>query len=409
MMIPGYVLNALSQLSANGFEAFVVGGCVRDLLLGNSPSDWDITTSATPEEMMGVFEGYSIIPTGLKHGTLTIISEGHPLEITTYRIDGEYLDNRHPDEVAFTRSLAKDLSRRDFTINAMAYNPEQGLKDIFGGQSDLENRIIRCVGESSRRFSEDALRIIRGLRFAAVLGFKINSETKTAMRTLAPLLSNIAKERIFPELSKLLLSENPKFVLTEFPEIFSVIFGFDINQNLALWQKNASILSALPKNLALRLAILLYGLKSAEESEPIVDAFLKNMNCSNEIHKEVKLFSLWLSKKIKADRICLKQTLRLIGVENLTLLTKGQAAKGVLTQQESEMIFEILDYIERKNECFSLDNLALNGSELKNRFNLSGPKIGEILNMLLDAVISGDCENNNPELIEYAGRFYLNN
>ena len=214
ILIPKKVCAIIEVLEENGHEAYIVGGCVRDAILGKEPDDWDITTSALPETVIGLFP--RIVETGLKHGTVTVFMEKEGFEVTTYRIDGEYLDNRHPKEVSFTSKLKEDLRRRDFTINAMAYNDRKGLIDIFGGISDLKQGLIRCVGNPEERFTEDALRILRAVRFAAGLGFEIEESTKKAMKSLAGNLSTISYERIQVELVKLLISDNPSELETAY-------------------------------------------------------------------------------------------------------------------------------------------------------------------------------------------------
>ena len=221
--LPSYVSLALEKLNNHGFEAYVVGGCVRDSLMGRAPNDWDITTDALPEQLLSTFAEYRVIPTGLQHGTVTVLIDDHPLEITTYRIDGTYSDNRHPDSVSFTRSLREDLARRDFTINALAYHPQTGIVDHFSGLADLDNRQIVCVGDPEKRFTEDALRILRALRFSAQFGFPIEKMTAKAIHRLAPLLRRIAVERVQSELVKLLCGEYVRDVMLAFPDVIGII------------------------------------------------------------------------------------------------------------------------------------------------------------------------------------------
>ena len=237
MQIPEYVLAVMNALLRNGFEAYAVGGCVRDSLLGTPPHDFDLTTSAAPEQMKRVFADFTVIETGLKHGTLTVKSEGRNVEVTTFRVDGEYSDHRRPDSVEFTSDLRDDLARRDFTVNAFAYSPQSGLVDEFRGIYYLENRIIRCVGEPDRRFEEDALRILRGLRFAARLGFSIERETAGSMIKNRGLLKNVSGERIFSELCGILAGDGETVtgLLLEFREVFAEIIPeleptFDFDQ-----------------------------------------------------------------------------------------------------------------------------------------------------------------------------------
>ena len=215
---------AIQQLQEAGYEAWIVGGCVRDFLLGRTPTDYDLTTSALPKETEAVFAGEKLIETGLQHGTVTVVLDGVPLEITTYRVDGGYTDARHPDGVTFTRSLREDAARRDFTINAMAYAPGAGLQDFFGGQEDLSAGVIRAVGDPDRRFQEDALRILRAIRFASVLGFELDPGTDAAARRNAHLLTKISVERVFVELGKLLCGPGAGKILLAYPDILGVVF-----------------------------------------------------------------------------------------------------------------------------------------------------------------------------------------
>lgn len=224
MDMPKNVDTAINLLQSAGFEAYAVGGCVRDSLLGKTPNDWDITTSAKPEDMKSVFADFHCIDTGIKHGTVTVVIDGEPLEITTFRLDGEYEDNRHPKSVTFTSDLGADLGRRDFTVNAMAYSKMTGTVDLFGGQNDLKNGIIRCVGDPDRRFNEDALRILRALRFASALDFEIEEKTAQSLLKNRALLGNISEERIAKELLKLVCGKGAKRILTDFaPVLFEIL------------------------------------------------------------------------------------------------------------------------------------------------------------------------------------------
>ena len=221
--IPPQVNRAIEILQNNGHSAYVVGGAVRDMLMGKTAHDWDITTSALPEETLESFSEFRTIETGLKHGTVTVIVDGMSLEITTFRIEGGYSDNRHPDKVDFTDRVEDDLSRRDFTVNSIAYSPQKGFADPFDGQTDIEKKIIRCVGNPDKRFGEDALRILRALRFSAVLGFEIEKDTAESIRRNYKLLSNISVERIFVEISKLLCGKDAGKILREFEDVIFFI------------------------------------------------------------------------------------------------------------------------------------------------------------------------------------------
>ena len=260
----------IEMLEEAGYEAFAVGGCVRDSLLGKKPFDFDVTTSASPEEMKEVFRNEHVIETGIKHGTLTVLINKEPVETTSFRVEKGYSDNRRPEKVEFVRSLSEDLSRRDFTINALAYNEKTGIVDLFGGISDLEHGTVRCVGNPDKRFNEDALRIMRALRFASVLGFEIEEETAASIKRNCGLLNNISSERISSELSKLLCGKNAAKILLEHPEPFfviipelSVLKGFDqrhFRHHLDAFGHTAAVLEAVPPVLELRLAALLHDI-----------------------------------------------------------------------------------------------------------------------------------------------------
>ncbi|MCQ2462747.1 MAG: hypothetical protein MJ177_05000, partial [Clostridia bacterium] len=254
MKAPDYIIKAARILGEAGYEAYAVGGCVRDTLMGKAPDDWDMTTNASPDEMKKAFTDFRVIETGLKHGTLTVLIDGTSVEITAYRTEGEYSDNRHPDYVHFTKSLHEDLSRRDFTVNAMAFDPVTGeIADMFGGKADLKNKIIRCVGSPDKRFGEDALRILRALRFSSVLGFEIEKETAQSIIKNRGLINNLSAERIYAELKKLITGKNVYNVMMKFAPVFAVFLpeiskeiGFD-QQNFhhiyTLWEHTAIAVS----------------------------------------------------------------------------------------------------------------------------------------------------------------------
>ncbi|MBQ8063719.1 MAG: tRNA nucleotidyltransferase, partial [Clostridia bacterium] len=274
LSLPGPVETALSLLEAGGFEAYVVGGCTRDSLLGTVPEDWDITTSALPEQTLEVFRDYRTIETGLQHGTVTVRIDKTNLEITTYRVDGKYEDSRHPDAVTFTRSLSEDLARRDFTMNAIAYSPTRGWKDLYGGAEDIEDRLIRCVGDPETRFTEDALRVLRALRFSSVLGFEIEGKTADAIHALKDRINFVAYERIAVELLKLLCGKNVYRVLQDYRDVFAVILPemepcFDFEQHnpwhiYDVYTHIAKSVEAVRPEPELRLAMLLHDIGKPE-------------------------------------------------------------------------------------------------------------------------------------------------
>ena len=273
-VLPAQVNTALARLHDAGYEAYIVGGCVRDRIMGREPKDYDITTSALPEQTAAVFAGERIIETGMKHGTVTVLLDGEPLEITTFRIDGTYSDSRHPDAVTFTPSLREDLARRDFTMNAMAYSSETGLVDPFGGQADIAAKYIRCVGDPDLRFREDALRILRALRFSSVLGFPIEPETDGAARYLCLLLKKISAERVFSELKQLLCGPDVRRVLLDYAGVLGAVLpeilpmqGFDQRNPhhcYDILEHTAAAVEAMPPEPALRLAALLHDVGKPE-------------------------------------------------------------------------------------------------------------------------------------------------
>jgi tRNA nucleotidyltransferase (CCA-adding enzyme) len=430
--LPSQVNKAISLLSQAGFEAFVVGGCVRDSLLGASPADWDITTSALPEETERVFEGYRIIETGLKHGTVTVLVDKVPLEITTYRIDGKYSDNRHPDSVSFTRNLRDDLSRRDFTINALAYNSEKGIVDCFGGTQDIENGIIRCVGDADARFNEDALRILRAVRFSSVLGFEIDAKTSESIFRNKMLLNNIAPERIRVELMKLLNGKDVRRVLLEYRDIIAVFIPelipcFDYPQNTPyhcydVYTHTAYTVEAAPAEF--RIAMLLHDIakpecrttdgngidhfkghpqKSAEKAYEI----LKRLRYDNAtIDKTVKFIAVHDEKLPHSLYEALK-LLKKIGEDGYKYLITAKYAdnQGKADKHSGEELLEnmakYLAEINEKQLCYSIKQLDVTGNDLIKAGFTEGRKIGQALDMLVDAVIDGRVENKKEELLKY--------
>lgn len=369
-VMPSYVRVILERLEAEGYEAYIVGGCVRDLLMGKDPSDWDVCTSAKPAETAACFSGCRIRDTGIAHGTVTVFSEEQPVEITTYRIDGDYRDGRHPASVSFTKSLEEDLKRRDFTMNAMAYHFEQGLIDLFGGRQAVSARIVAAVGEPERRFKEDALRIMRGLRFAAVLGFEIEERTLTAMHACAGLLKQISKERIGEELAKLLLGDFADSVLENCGEIL----------NAAAEGIEAAKVSHLPKVLSLRLAAVF-----PENTETC----LRKLSFSGRIAAEGAVLSRLLNGTPPGSETEIKKLMQAEGdsITRLYLAALGREA-------EAERILA-------SGACRNLRQLAVNGKDLAEVGILPGKAVGEMLNRLLMQVIEGSIPNEREVLLEY--------
>lgn len=434
MEIPEYVKNVLTALETAGHEAWCVGGCVRDLLLGRVPEDWDVTTNALPEETMALF-GSHAFPTGLQHGTVTVRAEHRSVEVTTYRVDGTYHDHRRPETVAFTPSLEEDLRRRDFTVNAMALDLQGNLRDPFGGQADLNAGILRCVGEADRRFGEDALRIMRGLRFAAVLGFRIERATAESIHTHRDLLEDIAAERIQVELFKLLCGKNAAAVLREYPDVLGVFWpevlpmvGFDQRNRhhcYDVWEHTLHAVEAVPAELVLRCAMLLHDVGKPqcftvdeagnghfyghpEISRELADAMLRRLKCATEFRETVVRLVAWHDRNIPRTDRGIRRAMRALGEENLRRLilikradNLAQAPEYRDTQREIDKAEAILDKLLAADACFSLRQLAVNGRDLA-ALGLSGPEIGRTLNRLLDQVVDGELPNERETLLEAA-------
>ena len=436
--IPDYCKRIMSVLSANGFESYLVGGCVRDSLMGEKPHDYDITTNATPQEMLECFKDFKVVETGLKHGTLTVVIDNKNIEITTYRVDGEYDDNRHPKEVSFTRNLEEDLKRRDFTVNAMAYNDESGVVDLYGGERDLEKRVIRCVGEPDKRFNEDGLRILRALRFASVLGFSIAEETAKSIHKNKELLENISAERIFVEFKKLLCGKNAEKILIEFKDVIAVFIPeikpcFDFDQNTKyhcydVYTHIVKTVSAVEKDEKLRLACFFHDIGKPQvyftdkdgtghfyghnkTSMEIAEAVLKRLKCDNETLKfvldAVKYHDTQIVPTEKAVKRFLNKTCFCF-LSSLLKIKRADAAAHAEKYRDREeyikSILDILSKIEEENQCFTLKNLAINGRDLIELGVKPNEEMGKMLNNLLLAVIDGKVENKKDELIKFIQR-----
>lgn len=424
---------ALELLHNSGYEAYVVGGSVRDMLMGTKAHDFDITTSATPSQMKKVFDGYYTVDTGIKHGTITFVYEKEPIEITTYRIDGDYKDSRHPERVEFTTNLSNDLSRRDFTINALVYNDSEGIIDLFGGQNDIKNKTIKAIGDPKKRFEEDALRILRGVRFASQLGFEIEENTKNAMKECAHLLHNISCERINIELSKFLLGKNVKKALLENYEIIGEIIpqikemhGFEQNNKYHIYDvltHTAIAIENIEPILHLRLSMLLhdsgkpktysidengqghfYG--HARVSTEIAEAFLNKYRYDNQTKEKVITLVKIHDTPIELDRVFIKKRMNRIGKDLFFDLLKVKRADNLAQNPE----FFWLDKLDKfdtiakeiiEEDCFTLSSLDIRGSDLI-AIGFKGKEIGNTLNLLLNEVIEEKLPNKKEALIERA-------
>lgn len=381
--LPTYVLTVLEQLNTCGFEAYAVGGCVRDMLLGHTPYDFDVCTNATPQEMLACFCEFRTVPTGIEHGTVTVIVQNQPVEVTTYRIDGEYADSRHPDAVSFTSSLKEDLARRDFTVNAMAYHPQRGLVDLYGGREDLNRGVIRCVGDPMLRFSEDALRILRGLRFASSLGFSLEPSLVAAMETLCSTLQKVAMERVFVEFTKLLCGKGATEILQEYAPILSPLF--------CLEQQNISLLSKVPVTPVFRYAALL-------RNHPDVKVFLKNLKASNELIAQVEPLVFLQTQRPPNTLFETRKWVFRYGVDCVEKMPVLFQANDI----DSTLFEEYVSMIQQQNLCCSLKDLAVNGKDLLALGIPKGEGLGAMLNTLLFSVMEGTLENRKEDLLAFA-------
>lgn len=432
--LPEKVHKIITTLQMHGYEAYAVGGCVRDSVLGRAPGDWDITTSAMPEETKRLF--HKTFDTGIEHGTVTVLLDHEGFEVTTYRIDGEYEDSRHPKEVTFTRNLREDLLRRDFTINAMAYNEKDGLVDIFGGMEDLEKGIIRCVGTAKERFREDALRILRGIRFAAQLDFEIEEATRDAMSELASTLRNISAERIQAELVKLLVSEHPERLriawelgitrqfLPEFDRI--MVTGQETPHHMySVGEHTLCALQNIRADKVLRLTMLLHDMgkpalktvdaagvahfkKHALESEEIARQVLKRLKFDNDTLRKVSQLVRCHDYRMPATSGNVRRMMARVGEELFPYYMEVRRA-DVLAQsmyQREEKIKNLDDIeslyreITEAGQCVSLKTLAVSGRDLISAGMSPGKQIGEKLAELLEAVIEDPKLNVKEELLK---------
>ncbi len=373
--IPGGVASVLQKIAAAGQEAYLVGGCVRDRYMGCPPHDHDVTTSALPEELLEIFRGSRVIETGLQHGTVTVLTADGPVEVTTYRQDGTYSDHRHPDAVTFTRSLKEDLARRDFTMNAMAMDLEGNIVDPFGGRADIDARLIRCVGEPDRRFQEDALRILRGLRFAARLGFKLEKETAAAMERKKNLLLKIAHERVFAELQGLLEGAYAAEVLAAYGGIATTVLP---ELNL----EKLSHLQALPPRPTLRLAALL--------QEQGADALLTRLKVPGAFRQEVRMLVRERENRCPPERIAVRRRCVALGAENFIKLCQFQ---------QNEKAGRLAEQLLQEGACLSVRDLAITGKDLM-ALGLKGPRIGDTLTLLLEQVTEEQVPNEKEPLLK---------
>ena len=391
MDLPRDVEFIINRLEAEGYHANVVGGAVRDSLLSRPLGDFDITTDATPEEIKAVFADLRTIDTGIKHGTVTVVIDHTPYEITTYRIDGDYKDNRHPDSVTFTRSLSEDLRRRDFTVNAMAYNPREGLTDLFGGVDDAKNRLIRAVGDAKVRFDEDALRILRGLRFSSVLGFDIEDKTAEAIREKAPLLSGVSSERIYQEMKKLLLGSSASRTLRSFADTLSLCLGgVDVRD----YPTDEELFGA---SLSTRFALVF--LLNSDSPIAAAERAFDLLKADNSTRSATKGALLAYERVDFSERSAILHSLADLGRDDVY----GALSLGLITGRFTVADKERIESVMADDPVYTVAHLALGGHDLA-ALGYRGRAIGEALAQLLDAVIDGRCVNDKNELIGFLNK-----
>ena len=425
----------IDALQAVGYRAYAVGGCVRDSLLGLTPSDYDLCTNATPEQICQVFARQQLLHHGEKHGTVGVVLDGEVLEITTFRTEGGYADSRHPGWVAFVNNIEEDLARRDFTVNAMAYHPGEGYVDPFGGQTDLAAGVLRAVGDPLQRFSEDALRILRGLRFASRFHLRIEPATKAAMEELSPLLDKIARERVFEELCKLLLTVTATELLDYVPILTQVIpelapmVGFQQHSphhRYDVFTHTAYVVEAVPPELALRWAALLHDLGKpasftmdetgrghfkghAKVSRELADSILLRLKAPTALRQQVTELIGQHMTKLEPEKKLLRRRLGKLGgdlLEKLLCLQEADmGSKGTGKKEEMEQFAQlrgVLDEIREENSCLRLQDLAVDGKALQQAGFPSGPKMGRCLNALLELVLDEQLPNETEPLLDAA-------
>ena len=429
--VPENIVKILETLEDKGFKAYIAGGCVRDSILGKEPNDYDITTSALPEQVKECLEGYHIIDTGIQHGTVTVVSDDDYVEVTTFRVDGEYKDHRRPESVEFSAEIEDDLSRRDFTINAMAYNLKTGLVDKFDGQKDLFRQRIRCVGNPEERFEEDALRIMRALRFASQLNYEIDDMTSDAIHKKKHLLTEVSNERISKELNGIITGASAGSILSEYSDVINVIIpeirsciGFEQRSRYHIydvWTHTAMAVEHSANDLEVRLALLLHDIAKPDccvlddegnghfpghekKSAEIAEQVLRRLRYSNDVVKCVcELIKFHYVTPVD-DKIVVKRLLSAIGPQYFFKRTEMRKGDSRAKQSFCFERVQILENMEKKGreilaakECISVSQLDINGVDVSD-MGVQGKNIGEILNTLLSMVIEGSVDNVKCEL-----------
>lgn len=398
--LPPKVRYIINKIYENNYEAYIVGGCVRDAILGFEPNDYDITTSASPNTIQEIFKDFKCIETGIEHGTVSVVIEDEIFEITTYRIEGEYKDHRRPDKVDFTDRLEEDLKRRDFTINAMAYNEKKGLIDLFGGKEDLNNKIIKTVGNPYDRFNEDGLRMIRAIRFSSKLNFTIEKETLKAIYDKSFIINNISLERITDEFTKIILSDKPENIKYLFEakllKYLNISNEDDIGK-LKQFYNEIVILKKINKNLEKRLALLDY---IVEKNNINCKSFCNELIYSKKIIKNHNII-LTLLKNIEIDHLNKVEIKKILSGVDRNLLEEYLDISRIIYDKEKKVdkIIDILSEIEENNECYIIKNLKVNGRDIMS-LGYKNKEVGEVLNYLLEIVIEDYTLNKKDVLIK---------
>lgn len=394
--IPEYLTPILARLEENGFEAYLVGGCVRDRVMGRVPNDYDITTSATPEEMCRVFADFRLIETGLKHGTVTVCHDGEQIEITTYRIDGVYADNRHPESVSFTRKITEDLSRRDFTVNAMAYSPTRGLCDPFGGMEDIRRGVIACVGDPEKRFLEDGLRIMRAVRFAATLDFTVDGTTAHAARNLSHLLRGISRERVHTEFSKLLCGVGVSRIAREFAPLLSEAVPELSENTFASW---AALMESLPADPVVRTAFLA-ACESENDPKGCAARVMSSLRSSTADNRRAAALAAECRVPFPKTESAVRRLMSRLSHENITAYA---AMHSALTGEDKCDFLELYGRVRASDPCVSIKQLAIGGNDVMLLTGRRGSAVGDTLSYLLERVIDGEISNTREVLCEALG------
>lgn len=441
--LPKHVKYIIETLEQNGYEAYAVGGCVRDSILGREPNDWDITTSADPYEVKKLFS--HTIDTGLQHGTVTIMLEHVGYEVTTYRIDGDYEDSRHPKEVTFTKSLEEDLKRRDFTVNAMAYNDRDGLIDLFQGMDDIQKKVIRCVGNAEERFTEDALRIMRAIRFSAQFCYEIEPETKKAIVKLAPNLKNISAERIREELIKLLVSDHPDYIRIAYETGITaqILPELDVcmetkqntpHHRYTVGEHIIHSLAYVPGDKVLRLAMLMHDIGKpycittdetgrdhfkghAEKSAEMAALIMHRLKFDNDTLNRVKRLAKYHDWAISLSPPIKKATVRsmisrigedlfpdLFTIGEADLLAQSDYFKAE-KEEKQQLLKEMYREIIEQGDCLSIKNLAVSGNDLIGHGMKPGKELGQVLQKMLEDVLKHPSNNNKEYLLNHLNKY----